>query len=76
MLCQEQFQIQQKANVINKTIVYSDTILPVKDLGNNLKVFTISDASEYSLESSLETIFKSNSDIVFSTTQYSKNDKR
>ena len=54
MLCQEQFQMQQKANVINKKIVYSDIILPVKDLGNNLKVSTIWDASEHSLESSLE----------------------
>jgi len=33
--------------VINKTIVYSDTVLPLKDSGNNLKVTSISDVMEY-----------------------------
>ena len=39
------------ATVLNKTIVYSDTVLPLKDLGSNLKVSTISDVGQYSLES-------------------------
>lgn len=62
--------------VVNKTIVYSDTVLPVKDLGNNLKVSTISDVSEYSLERCLQIIFESNPNVVFNTVQYSKNDKK
>lgn len=62
--------------VVNKTIVYSDTVLPVKDLGNNLKVSTISNVSEYSLENCLKTIFESNPNVIFNTIQYSKNDKK
>lgn len=61
--------------VVNKTIVYSDTILPLKDKGSNLKVTTIENVSESSLESCLKTIFESNPNVVFNTIQYSKNDK-
>ncbi len=62
--------------VVNKTIVYNDTILPLKDAGNNLKVTCIKDVSESSLESCLKTIFKSNPNVIFNTIQYSKNDKK
>lgn len=62
--------------VINKTIVYSDTVLPLKDTGNNLKVTSISNVSEFSLESCLKTIFESNPNVIFNTIQYSKNDKK
>jgi len=43
--------------VINKTIVYSDTVLQLKDLGSNLIVTSIRDVSESSLEDCLKTIF-------------------
>ena len=59
----------------NKKIVYSDTILPLKDKGNNLKLTSIENVSEYSLENCLKTIFESNPDVIFNTVQYSKNDK-
>lgn len=62
--------------VINKTIVYSDTILPLKDTGNNLKVTSINDVSEFSLENCLKIIFESNPNVVFNTIQYSKKDKK
>jgi len=62
--------------VVNKTIVYSDTVLPLKDSGKNLKVTSISKVSEFELESCLETIFESNQDVIFNTVQYSKNDKK
>lgn len=61
--------------VVNKMIVYSDTVLPLKDKGSNLKVTTIENVSEVSLESCLKTIFESNTNVVFNTIQYSKNDK-
>lgn len=61
--------------VVNKTIVYSDTVLPLKDKGSNLKVTTIENVSEAYLESCLKTIFESNPNVVFNTIQYSKNDK-
>lgn len=61
--------------VINKTIIYSDTVLSLKDKGNNLKVTSISDVSEFSLESCLKKIFESNPNVIFNTIQYSKNDK-
>lgn len=62
--------------VVNKTIVYSDTILPLKDTGNNLKVTSINDVSEFSLENCLKIIFESNPNVVFNTIQYSKKDKK
>lgn len=62
--------------VVNKTIVYSDTVLPLKDFGNNLKVTSIYNVSEFELERCLETIFDSNKNVIFNTIQYSKNDKK
>ncbi|MEE3342733.1 MAG: hypothetical protein VZS44_01425 [Bacilli bacterium] len=62
--------------VINKTIVYNDIVLPLKDLGNNLKICSISNISEYSLESCLKKIFESNPDVIFNTIQYSKEGKK
>lgn len=61
--------------IINKNIVYSDTVLPLKDTGNNLKVTSISNVSKFSLEECLKIIFESNPDVVFNTIQYSKKDK-
>ncbi len=62
--------------IINKTIVYSDTVLPLKDSGSNLKVASISNVSESSLESCLKKVFESNPNTTFNTIQYSKNDKK
>lgn len=62
--------------VINKTIVYSDTVLPLKDIGENLKVTSISGVNESSLESCLKIIFESNPNVIFNTIQYSKNDNK
>lgn len=62
--------------VINKTIVYSDTVLPLNDSGINLKICSISNISEYSLESCLKKIFAANPDVIFNTIQYSKNNKK
>ena len=62
--------------VVNKTIVYSDTVLPLKDVGSNLKVTSISNVGEFSLESCLKKIFESNPKVVFNTIQYSKSDKK
>ncbi len=62
--------------VINKTIVYSDTILSFNEKGENLKVTSIDNVEDYELESCLKTIFESNSNITFNTIQYSRNRKR
>lgn len=62
--------------VINKTIVYSDTVLNLNSVGNNIKVTSVSDVRESSLEECLKIIFKSNPNVVFNTIQYSKNNKR
>ena len=61
--------------IINNTIVYSDIVLPLKDLGNNLKICSIDNVSEYSLEDCLRKVFESNPGVIFNTIQYSKNDK-
>lgn len=65
----------RRGNVVNKTVVYSDTVLPIKEKGSNIVVTSINDVNEYSLDSCLTTIFESNPDVTFNTIQYSKNDK-
>lgn len=62
--------------VVNKKILYSDTVLPVKEIGNNLNITSIEDINEQSLEKCLKTIFESNPNVIFNTIQYSKNDKK
>lgn len=60
----------------NKKIVYSDTMLPLKDTGNNLRITTIENVSKTDLKYCLEIIFISNPDVVFNTIQYSTKDER
>lgn len=62
--------------IVNKTIVYSDTVLNLKDLGKNIKVNSICDVSKNELESCLEKVFESNPGVVFNTIQYSKENKK
>lgn len=61
--------------IINKNIVYSDTVLPLKELGENINVTKISNIGESDLEKCLKIIFESNPNVVFNTVQYSKNNK-
>ena len=61
---------------VNKTIVYSDTVLPIKDLGKNIIVTTLENIDESSFESCLSTIFESNANTIFNTIQYSKSEKK
>lgn len=68
--------IVPKTTIINKTIVYSDTVLSLKDNGNNLIVTSINDVSDDSLEKCLKIIFESNPNVVFNTIQYSKQNKK
>lgn len=62
--------------VVNRTIVYSDTVLPLKDVGDNFKVTSIEDVSEDSLEECLKKILEFNPNVIFNTIQYSKKDKK
>ena len=65
-----------RVRVINKTIVYSDTVLPLKESGANLNVSSINGVSESELENCLRVIFNNNKDVVFNTIQYSRSDKK
>ena len=47
-----------RTTVINKTIVYSDTVLSLKDLGTNLKITTISNINHKELEDCLRIVFE------------------
>ena len=62
--------------VINKTIIYSDTVLNLKDVGSNLKINSISNVSEFEIENCLNTVFDTNKDVTFNTIQYSKNNNK
>lgn len=62
--------------IINKTIVYSDTVLNVKEMGSNLKITSIDGVGKYSFQNCLETIFRSNPNVVFNTIQYSENENK
>jgi len=61
---------------IIKNINYSDTVLNLKELGENIKLTTISNVTEFYLEECLKTIFESNKDVNFNTIQYSKTNQR
>lgn len=56
--------------VINKTIVYSDTVLNLKERGGNLKVTSV-EVDKYLFESCVKMILEENPDVVFNTIQYS-----
>lgn len=65
-----------RTTIINKTIVYCDTVLSLKEVGDKLKISSISGISENELEKCLKLIFESNPDVVFNTIQYSRSDKK
>lgn len=65
-----------RVTVINKNIVYTDTVLPLKDVGNNLSVSSISGVNESDLEGCLREVFKANPGAVFNTVQYSRQNKK
>ena len=62
--------------IVNKTIVYSDTVLPLGDMGENLKITTVNNVDVYELNSCLTTLFDSNKEVTFNTVQYSRKDKK
>jgi len=68
--------IVPNTTVVNKTIVYSDTVLNIKEKGVNIQVSSIDNVKESELERCLKTIFENNKDAIFHTIQYSKNDKK
>ena len=65
-----------KTTVVNKNIVYKDTVLPLKELGENLKITSVSNVEEPWIETCLNKIFEANPGVVFNTVQYSKKDKK
>lgn len=65
-----------KTKVVNKTIVYNDTVLKLDDLGENIKVTSISNITESNFEKCIKCILSSNEDVLFNTIQYSKKDKK
>ena len=60
--------------IINQNIIYTDTVLPLKDIGSNLKVTCIEKVDKYSLEECLNKIINSNPNVKFNTIQYCKQD--
>lgn len=62
--------------IVNKTIVHSDTVLNVKDLGENIKVTEVTNISKDDLKSFLNKIFENNKDVLFNTIQYSEDKKK
>ena len=68
--------IVPRTTVINKTIVYCDTVLSLNDVGSNIKIASISGISENELEKCLKIILEANPDVVFNTIQYSRSDKK
>lgn len=62
--------------VINKNIIYSDTVLSVKDMGKNIRVNSISNIDENDMEKCINKILESNPDVIFNTIQYSRSNKK
>ena len=68
--------IVPRTTVINKTIVYCDTVLSLNDVGSNIKIASISGISENELEKCLKIVFEANPDVVFNTIQYCRSGKK
>lgn len=62
--------------VVNKSIVYSDTVLNIKEKGADIQVSSIDNVKESELTNCLKTIFENNKEVVFHTIQYSKNNNK
>jgi len=60
-----------RVNVVNKTIVYTDTVFSLKEKGEHLKTKTIYGVEEQSLNKCLTLIFESNPNVTFNTVSYS-----
>ncbi len=67
---------RRHVTVINKNIVYTDTVLSLKDLGENIVLNTVRNIDEYNFEDCIKVIMEENSDIVFNTVQYSRAEKK
>lgn len=65
-----------RVKVINKTVVYSDTVIKLDSLGKDIKVTSIDNVTESDLEKCIKYIFESNEDVLFNTVQYSRKDKK
>ena len=65
-----------RTTVINKTIVYSDTVLKLDNLGQNISLTSISNITESDFEKCIKCILSSNEDVIFNTIQYSKKEKK
>ena len=61
--------------VVHNTIVYSDTVLNLKEREKNLKVTSVK-AESYEFERCLEIILEANPNVVFNTVQYSYKQNR
>jgi len=62
--------------VINKNIIYSDTVLNLKDFGKNIIVTRVEKVNNREFDECIQLIFKENKDVVFNTIQYSRKDKK
>ena len=62
----------ENSKVINSSIVFNDSVLNLKEENQKLKLSTIENISEYSLETCIQTILEYNLDVTFHTIQYSK----
>lgn len=65
-----------RVKVINKTVVYSDTVIKLDSLGKNIKVTSVENVNESDFEKCIKFILESNEDVIFNTIQYSKKDKK
>lgn len=62
--------------VVNKNIVYCDTVIKLDSLGKDVKVTSVDNINEHDLERCIKCIFENNEDVLFNTVQYSRKDKK
>ena len=63
-------------NLVNKNIIYSDTVLPLKDAGENINITSIDSINENDFEKCFKVILEGNPNVIFNTVQYSKKNKK
>ena len=62
-------------HIVNKTVVYCDTVIPIQNMGSNIKVFTLENINSYDYKDCINKICETNPNVLFHTIQYSAEKK-
>ena len=63
-------------HIVNKTVVYCDTVIPIQNMGKDIKIFTLENINSYNYKDCINKVCETNPDVLFHTIQYSAEKKQ